>query len=108
MRQVVQSGILLLSIAMAASALGPAGIIAGDYSGRYRCGNGWHPVKLHIMDDGGGNMRADFTFTDRVPPQSFRLWGKYYATGNVNLQPVRGQARWPQYAMIGRFDAAAH
>lgn len=108
MLHVVRSGVLILSAAIAASAQSHTGIVEGDYSGRYRCDNVWHPARLHIMDDGGGNMRADFTFLDRSPIESFRLWGKYSATGVVRLRPVAAQRAWPQFTMSGTFDAAAH
>jgi len=84
--------------------------IAGNYSGRYQCGD-WNTVDLVIREEGAGKLSAVFTF----PLQQGGGTGSYSMTGQYDeragtflLMPQRWTRRPPAgYQMVGmegRYD----
>ena len=102
-----------LCLVLAASvSLALAANIAGNYSGRYQCGD-WNTVDLVIREEGAGKLSAVFTF----PLQQGGGTGSYSMTGQYDeragtflLMPQRWTRRPPPgYQMVGmegRYDPA--
>src|SRR5262245_51015748 len=64
-----------------------SGQVAGEYSGRYRCRNGWTPVEVTIVDSGNGRLTGTFSFTPqntrRVLTATYNLRGLYNPSARI-------------------------
>jgi hypothetical protein len=92
----------------------PAAAIAGEWAGKYVCGQGITALRLNVADAGRGVISATFTFgplpeNPDVPRGAYRMEGSFDAkTRKMQLRGVKWIDAPNGYVMVdldGRLDA---